>query len=603
MSTTTTYPFTTEGNYTFDSSLIEIVEGKAQLKLQDYPSQTIEEDFADDTGFTYDNTKAEFTGGLVRQKDLLPTDSTAWATYTTDVDLSYGGGSITGTAVGATVSGGQLDITGSKYVSYSGTDNFNNAQTGAIRFKLTPKYSGTPAASYYIFSQAKAQGDPDNRMQLISAVSGAITFTVLDQNAVSIMSKVFLWSPIADQTYEFEINYDLAGTTRIFVDGVVKATSTDTGTRSSDIEWFALGTDYTATQDSNFLIEDLIVFDTVQHTTNYTPGYSLLEGRYEEVHIGNPFKYVTTPGQVLSIDGFITTEVGSPKYHFTIENVGSFYYNTIFGAWIPSDGSYTQSNTAAEINSNMSGLGPYAGSIGITFDTVFPASSIQSSVSNWASEYTGQIYPITNPTIVPNSTFRTSDWESISSTTTAVGSDAVKYTVLCGGQDRYVTGGSAANSDGTYTQSSTIAELTSDIGDLITGICSSTAKIFLHSEGGLTTPSIDLLTAIYNLAAISPILVICNLDGYIYDHEGPLANEEIKIRPFAGFLNSTALHKYEWKTLGTTNDAGWFTADIYVQTTGQYWEMKVGKQRYKFQLPDSAEADFSTLDFFEVVRS
>ena len=73
------------------------------------------------------------------------------------------------------------------------------------------------------------------------------------------------------------------------------------------------------------------------------------------------------------------------------------------------------------------------------------------------------------------------------------------------------------------------------------------------------------------------------------------------IRPYAGFVNSTPLHIYEWNSLGTTNDTGWFSANIYVQTDSQYWEMKVGKQRYKFQLPNATEADFSTLTSFEVI--
>jgi len=42
-------------------------------------------------------------------------------------------------------------------------------------------------------------------------------------------------------------------------------------------------------------------------------------------------------------------------------------------------------------------------------------------------------------------------------------------------------------------------------------------------------------------------------------------------------------------------------SDIYVQAEGAFWEMKAGKQRYKFQLPNATEADFSSLTYFEAI--
>jgi len=733
MTTITTYQFTTASNYSYDTDLIEFVDGKAQLKLQDNPNQTFTEDFADDTGFTYDNTKAEFAAGVVRQKlitttgqtftedfandtgftydntkaefvagkvqqkDKAPTDSTSVGTYTTDINLNYGEGVLTGTATGgASVVSNRLDVTGgtSKYVSYDAAGNASSQQTLTLRFKYTPNYTGGPLTIRGMFVICEGHNLTDNSIGMYHGSGGILHLYITDQAGGLILDVSDTWLPNSGVTYEFEVNTDLtSGETRLFIDGVLSLSDLiSTGTRNSDIGLFRVGANAGGTWNSDAYFEDVVVFDTVQHTTNYTPGYILSEYKYIESKIELPQFSFAGLGSISDYTAFSTTDGNSPRYivndeywngaawvssdgtyaqanseadvntnipaltetdtvnvdlvfgdgsslmesdnliltyssavyptskielpQFSYSGAGEIqtftsfstteaniphyvindlYYNS---GWVSSDGTYAQSNSEAEILSNIISL-PATDNINV--DIVFDDGTVQMSADLLTLTYTSQIYPTTNPALVPNSTFRTSDWENISTTVTEVGSDLVKFTALCGAQDRWVTGGSAEDSNGTYAESNTIAELVSDISDLITTQCASTAKIFLHSDDGLTTPSIDVMTITYNLAPIIPVLTVCSFDGYIYDHDGTVASEVVQIRPFQGFINSTALHIYEWETLGTTDVNGWFTADIYVQAENQFWEMKVGKQRYKFSLPNASEADFSSLLSFEVV--
>ena len=146
--------------------------------------------------------------------------------------------------------------------------------------------------------------------------------------------------------------------------------------------------------------------------------------------------------------------------------------------------------------------------------------------------------------------------------------------------------------------------MASDFSNLFSSRNSSVyPTIFLHSEDGLTTPTITLLSISFNISIPdADPNTLCNFDGFIYDINAAVANEVVYVRPYRGFTNDTVLHKYTWTAIGTTDSEGWFSGNIYVQATGKYWEMKVGSQRYKFQLPSATEASFATLESFEVIE-
>jgi hypothetical protein len=103
--------------------------------------------------------------------------------------------------------------------------------------------------------------------------------------------------------YEFELNWDItAGASRLFVNGKqFGATITATGVRNSSIGLLRVGGGYDSTSPlaSNFGIEKLIIFNTVQNTADYTPGYCL--GWAEQ-----------TMPTICSIYGFVRNPDNSP---------------------------------------------------------------------------------------------------------------------------------------------------------------------------------------------------------------------------------------------------------------------------------------------------
>lgn len=443
--------------------------------------------FTNASNYTYDSDKIVISGGLAKLKDLTPADSTFYASYTTNEDANWSDGSSDGTLTNATVSGGYLDCTGGsvKYVSYPITGNADHGNKGCIRFTMQPAYTGLPANTQYMLYVG---GTSDkNEIILTHHTGGRIKLLMKDNTGSVIIDEgLDTFSPTSGNDYEIELNWDLtSGATRVFVDGVQSNTTiTTTGTRdSTDLTAIRFGG--TSGINSNAKYDDLIIFSKPQHTTDYTPGASITQTRYDT----------------------------------------------------------------------------------------------------------------SNPYITPNSTFKATQICSFTSTETTPGSDLITATLNAGGQHRYVTGGSAANSDGSYSQSSTFSELNTDVNNLITSRKTCSIRIFLHSDDGSTTPEIESLTTTYNMALDDPSTsTLTEVEGFFYDHNGPLQNKTIKIRPYGnGFWNQGVFHAYCWQDLGTTDSDGYLFANVYVQNTGNYWEFKICNQRYKVALQDTSEQDLSNL--------
>lgn len=322
MSLSTTINYDIPGNFTYDSSLIDITT----------------------------------TAGL---KDLRPANATCYAGYTSSIDLLWGDGVLTGAASGgAAVSGGKLDLAHSdiRYVDYDADLNADSQQTGCIRFKMTPNFSGAPGVYMGIFCITKATTLVTNCVQFIISNAGNLFLQIYDQSDVlKVNLNCGIWSPTSGVEYEFEINYDLtSGASRVFIDGVqFGSTSTATGTRSSDIGLLRIGNYPSPTQTSNFKIDDLMIFSTVQHTANYTPA-SYGTTIYSTA---NPTILLNSTTAMDGLDGFseVASKTGSDEVKYTIVVAGQDkYWNG--SAWANSAGTYAQANTAAEIETNKASL-------------------------------------------------------------------------------------------------------------------------------------------------------------------------------------------------------------------------------------------------------
>lgn len=520
------YPFDESNNYVFDTDKIEVIGGKAQLKLQtgqlDY-----DEEFADDTNFTYDSDLAEFVGGKVQQKNQRPANATFYASYTNSINGTWGNGVLTGSGIGgASVSDGQLDLayTDKRYVNYDANLNADSEQVGCIRFKITPTYSGAPTTDRWLFCICKAHNDIKNTIQLRHSNSGAyLRLHVYDKDGNFIVEHLCgTWNPVAGTEYEIEVDWDLtSGATRLFVDGVQNgSTCINTCLRDSNIGLLRIGSDYDAGNFtySQFKINDFLVFDTVQHTSNYTPDWSnVKEYDYVASIVIIPEMEHTGDGTLISFDEFDTTESGSPRYTIQIGRSGDYlYWNG--STWVVSDGTYSQANDVATFNSNVGSLDVENENYG-QFKVHFPNSNTQSYVDNLIATITQNTgYVTTNPTIAPSSSFNSDALASFVASVTETGNDKIKMVLSVGGINKYWNGSAWAASSG-YSQSNTPSEINSNLSSL--DISSGTTikpVIYLHSDDGTTYPSIDTLTIGYDFFSSAPTSPeVCAVWGYIRD--------------------------------------------------------------------------------------
>jgi hypothetical protein len=318
MSISLTFPFTSSTDYTFDSALVEVSGTNAQLK------------------------------------SLIPTNGTLGSMFSTSIDATWGNGVLTGTAnAGAVISGGKLDCTGGldKWVSYAALANASTAtQTGCIRFKYTPNYSGIPSSIRELISIHKTA----NAKNLISlkhlSGSGNLQFWVYSNTLSQIINFVPIsWLPVSGTEYEFEINWDLtAGATRIFLNGSqIGATQIQTGTRDTDIDYIKVGGYYTSSTSDGYF-KDVIIYSTVQHTSNYTSGYSA-----EKYSTTNPTIEGNSSWVNEGLDGFTetATKTGTDQVKYILKKGTSWYWWN-GTSWVVSAGTYAQSNTATEIETN-----------------------------------------------------------------------------------------------------------------------------------------------------------------------------------------------------------------------------------------------------------
>ena len=519
------YTFDDPNDYDYNSDEIKIENGKASLKLQQ-GNIDFTEDFADDTDFTYDSDKAEFNGGQVQQKDQIPTDATFGANYSSNINGNWGDGVLTGTAYGgAAVSGGKLDLKYSdlRYVEYPAAGNFDVlVQTGCIRKKYTPNYSGSPGGDKTLVNICENVGIANNLLLIRHTGGGQIQILVYSSTGGAIVNaNLGAWSPTASQEYELELNFDVTtGATRFFIDGTqFGSTQTGTGTRSSSIGLVRIGANLGLTDVSNFQIDDLIIFSTVQHTSNYTPGYTVESYRYLETSVILPEMEHSGDGTIKLFNTFSTTETGSPRYTLQIGRSGNYLYWT-GSAWATSDGTYTQANDATTFNTNCGSLDVDGEDYG-QFKIIFPDSNTQSSVDELTANMNVDIgYLTTNPYLKIKTGFRTDELQGFIETAQKAGNDEIKYIFENDSQYYYWNGASWVIGDLIYNNSTIANDVNTNCQELVDESSVWYIYIFFHSDDGSSTPELDNLNVTYSFAGEPEIIEKCLIWGYNYDNEG-----------------------------------------------------------------------------------
>jgi len=516
MAVTTTYTFTVPENYDYGSD-VEIISGAAQLSLLDHTGQTYDEEFSDDTGFTYNASLSEFTGGSVRQVDKITPGMVAWATYTENVNINFGSGTLEGVAIGgAAVEDSRLDLTGDtvKYVEYVAELATVVQQAGAIKFKVTPNYSGIPTTSKVFTYICKENGSTINEIAIFHQLgTGLLRINVRDASGTTIATADGFWEPSALTTYEIEANWDVtAGETRIYLDGILHGSDlVGTGTRSDDIGLFRAGMNATLTTTSDHYLEDIVLYNTVQHTgASYTPGYVLYEGRYSGDVITLPAMTYSGPGVTQAFTNIVSTEANAPRYV-----INDRYYS---GGWVASSSTWA---TASPISTILTNIATLPASDSVIIKAITRDSNLRMSISDLTLTFTSQAYSTANPTICPISTLTAEDLLSFEATVVETGDDTVTFTIDISGTE-YYWNGVEWSTGGNYANSNTAAVINANVSTLSwTGSYDLKFIAYLHSDDALTTPKLDSLSITYDLHGDAPgDPSICAVYGYIYDIYG-----------------------------------------------------------------------------------
>lgn len=572
-------------NFTFDTDDIEIVSStKAALKLQFFPEEDFSEDFADDTGHTYDSDKAEFASGVVRQKDQTATGSVFAAKYltnadpiTTEANLNWhkSGGSLTAVvAGGATIVGGKLVCTGAsnKGVYYTTV----NSSTLALKFKYTPNYSGNPPSNVNMIAIREPTGN-NNRLVLAHSPSGDnFRITLNNSSGTSIYNASQIGASgvafVSGTEYEMELNFDAAtGVIRLFRNGTLYGTLT-----AGAVPWannaarVYVGANPNVYNVCDASYDDVMYFNTVQHTASYTPGYTPANNIYAETLVTLPVFTYSGPGLLRPASIPTSTETGTPRYIIQ----GKYWDGD---SWEDSSDTYATASPKADIIANIVTF-PSTGLSTVTVDVVFGDSNTQSNVDQIDFSVEGQGYAQDNPTIRPNAFTQMDGLEPdeldvlFAAVSAASGSDAVRFLLetrtTAGGPSvyKYWNGSAWATSDGTYAQSNTAAEI-NDNGaslDLAAGFYVRVVA-FLHSDDGYSTPDLTSSEISYNffITAESPNKTI--LYGWLIESDESPLQGTVTVEVKTPFFHSGNL--IPKSSISTTTDENGYWEITVIETT------------------------------------
>ena len=302
-----------------------------------------------------DSDLIEVASNVGRLKTISYTNELTYASYIADVNstrISSGG---LGTAVGATIASNKLNLKGGtlKYVSYVGAEVANITTIGTFRNNYIPNYTGNPSTDRYVWSLAPAGGFTNVIHLFHKNSDGKFQLEIFDTAGGSIISATTTnsFSATTGVAIDIELDMDLTGTTRLFINGVPEIVSSDTGSRNAT-DFLYIGTNRSKNTTSNCEVEFFQIFSTVQHTTAFTP--SAKPTTYD---VNNPTLLLVTGIGMDELTGFdeSITISGSDvvKYVLNLDGTDKYWDGA---AWSTSS-SYSQSNTATEIETNKADLG------------------------------------------------------------------------------------------------------------------------------------------------------------------------------------------------------------------------------------------------------
>lgn len=197
-----------------------------------------------------------------------------------DIDYAREGGSLTGAVVGspalATGKFGQgFTLNAVEAVTWTGADIVDEAvDTGTLSFWWRPDYAGAPGATQYIASISASDASQNNGVRVYHAAGPVLGWDVYDSSGVSIVSATRSFSPASGTWYHIEVPWDTTTGSgwgsALFVDGVKQgADVAGTGTRTGTAQRMAAGRWLSTSNSNTFGIDEIQVYDAVQHTDDF----------------------------------------------------------------------------------------------------------------------------------------------------------------------------------------------------------------------------------------------------------------------------------------------------------------------------------------------
>jgi len=311
MTTTINRTFTTPGNYTYDSGLIEV------------------------------------TGGVAKLKDAKPSTCSIFDSYVYANNATYGDGTLTRTLVNATISGGELDCTGGtvKYATLP-ADNFAALSTEIkLDMLFRPDFNNNPGETTYLFQLY--DGTNNNNFFVSMSSTGSVSIRVYDNVGGLAINQSFVkgdW--VLNQQYRIVV-FVKSGDSRCYLDEVSKWSNATTFTRGSSSTIAYVGANSVGSFNGHFKIAKLYVGNSVgsyeTDTTYPTARYSAANPTIEWNET-----FFCTDINTLSDT---TTETGSDAVKYALERNGANYYWD--GGAVASSSGYAQSNTSAELTDEV----------------------------------------------------------------------------------------------------------------------------------------------------------------------------------------------------------------------------------------------------------
>jgi len=548
----TTFDFDSAVNFNLSNSQIQ--SGKAKLAIVTNPGQVFSQAFDSDSGFTYDNTKAEFTGGVVRQKSQLQN------------------GSFTG-IVGANVVGNSITKT-------AGTSWGNS---GAIS---TQQISGAHG-----FVEFKAGQDADNLVCGLANSDPSGDFSQLD----------------------FGVYFQPGGLFGILQNG---SSIGPTGSYTTgDTFRVALENNVVKYYKNGVLHYTSLVSPTGPlffATTIYTTGASvtditILTGEFlylASTVVLPAFSY-TGLGTIQAVESSTVTETGAPRYI-----VADKYFNG--SAWVNSNGSYAQANTSAEIITNLPSL-TVQGAGSLVVKALFTDSNTLSNVDLLSVTVTGQKYAATGY-LEPVQPLQIQALISYVQSATLPGSTTAKIILKIDGMLKYHNGTAWVNSDGSSAQANLASELDAAFEDLNLGQNSTVyLRWVLATPSNTDTPELDSATLEYDFGAVTTVPTKCLVYGYLRDISGnPVADATVNfkmIRPTSKEYKEASANVIFKTVVSTTSDEnGYFEMELIRSSEYEgkaFYTISVSKDTLqtslkgtnslRFEVPDADTKDITDL--------